>query len=105
MPTQPYNQQSYWYRQSKEVLLESEQGPVVLSHVQSDILDYFKSMNLVIGPTLSFVDQGLTSVQALRAIVWINQRFGLQLEPIIFYEYPNIELLSNYISEDRKVSV
>jgi acyl carrier protein len=47
---------------------------------------------------------GLDSVQTMKIATLGKQYFGLQLSPLVMWNYPNIESLSQYLAEELKVS-
>jgi acyl carrier protein len=51
-----------------------------------------------------FDSYGLDSVQTMNIANLGKQHFGLQLSPLIMWNYPNVESLSQYLSEELKAS-
>jgi acyl carrier protein len=51
-----------------------------------------------------FDSYGLDSVQIMKIANLGKQYFGLQLSPIVMWNYPNIESLSQYLAEEMKSS-
>lgn len=51
-----------------------------------------------------FDSYGLDSVQIMKIASLGKQYFGLQLSPIVMWNYPNIESLSQYLAEEIKSS-
>jgi acyl carrier protein len=51
-----------------------------------------------------FDSYGLDSVQVMSIANLGKQYFGLQLSPIVILNYPNIESLSQYISQELEAS-
>jgi acyl carrier protein len=53
---------------------------------------------------VSFDSYGLDSVQLMDIASLGKQYFGLQLSPIVIWNYPNIELLSQYLAKELERS-
>jgi acyl carrier protein len=51
-----------------------------------------------------FDSYGLDSVQIMKIASLGKQYFGLQLSPIVMWNYPNIQSLSQYLAEEIKSS-
>ncbi|NDJ22078.1 acyl carrier protein [Nostoc sp. B(2019)] len=51
-----------------------------------------------------FDSYGLDSVQTMNIANLGKQYFGLQLSPLIIWNYPNVESLSQYLAEELKAS-
>ena len=51
-----------------------------------------------------FDSYGLNSVQITSIASLGKQYFGLQLSPIVFWNYPNLELLSQYLAKELEES-
>lgn len=51
-----------------------------------------------------FDSYGLDSVQTMSIAKLGKQYFGLQLSPLVIWNYPNVELLSQYLAEELKAS-
>lgn len=52
----------------------------------------------------SFDSYGLNSVQTMNIAHLGKQFFGLQLSPLVIWNYPNLESLSQYLAEELKAS-
>jgi len=48
----------------------------------------------------NFIDYGIDSLQGLTLIETLNKEFGLQLALTIFFDYPSIQALSEYLSKN-----
>jgi acyl carrier protein len=53
---------------------------------------------------LPFDSYGLDSAKTMSIANLGNQYFGLQLSPILLWNYPNIESLSQYLAEELKTA-
>ena len=51
-----------------------------------------------------FESYGLDSVQTMSIANLGKQDFGLQLSPLVIWNYPNIESLSRYLAEELQAS-
>ncbi|MBW4563647.1 MAG: acyl carrier protein [Mojavia pulchra JT2-VF2] len=51
-----------------------------------------------------FDSYGLDSVQAMSIANLGKQRFGLQISPLLMWNYPNIDSLSQYIADELETS-
>jgi acyl carrier protein len=51
-----------------------------------------------------FDNYGLDSVQTMSIANLGKQHFGLQLSPIVIWNYPNVESLSQYLADELKNS-
>ena len=51
-----------------------------------------------------FDSYGLDSVQTMNIANLGKQYFGLQLSPLVMWNYPNIESLSHYLAEELEAS-
>ena len=52
-----------------------------------------------ISMTLSFSDQGVDSLLALRFVRKIHDEFGINLELEVFFDYPSLRELAIHLSE------
>ena len=86
----------------------SEQSPLTMLMIADDIQDWLASQIAEqigvdpddIDPRAPFDSYGLDSVQIMGIASLGKQYFGLQLSPIVIWNYPNIELLSQYLAKE-----
>lgn len=85
----------------------SEQQPSVPLMTAEDIQDWLANQIAgqtgvdpdEIDPRAPFDSYGLDSVQIMSIASLGKQYFGLQLSPIVVWNYPNIELLADYLAK------
>ncbi|MDM9383458.1 acyl carrier protein [Chlorogloeopsis sp. ULAP01] len=93
-----------------EQTLENQTSPVQMT--AEDMQDWLASQiaeQLGIEPDeidikVPFDSYGLDSVQIVSIANLGKQYFGLQLSPLLLWNYPNIESLSEYLVEELKIA-
>jgi acyl carrier protein len=94
----------------QEKILESEHNPRSMS--VEEIQDWLASQIAEqlgvdadeIDLRVPFEHYGLDSVQTMSIANLGKQYFGLQLSPIVIWNYPNVESLSQYLADELKNS-
>jgi acyl carrier protein len=94
----------------QEKILESEHNPQSMS--VEEIQDWLASQIAEqlgvdadeIDLRVPFEHYGLDSVQIMSIANLGKQYFGLQLSPIVIWNYPNVESLSQYLADELKNS-
>lgn len=96
----------------KEKMLKVQQCQSPQSMSAEDIQDWLAAQiakQLAVEPDeidirLPFESYGLDSVQTMSIANLGKQNFGLQLSPLVIWNYPNIESLSRYLAEELTAS-
>ncbi len=96
----------------KEKMLETEQHPSPQLMSAEDIQDWLAAQiaeqlgvdSEEIDIRVPFDSYGLDSVQTMSIANLGKQYFGLQLSPLVIWNYPNIESLSQYLAEELQAS-
>jgi acyl carrier protein len=96
----------------KEKMLETEQHPSPQLMSAEDIQDWLATQiaeqlgvdSDEIDLQVSFDSYGLDSAQTMSIANLGKQYFGLQLSPLVIWNYPNIESLSQYLAEELQAS-
>ena len=57
-----------------------------------------------IDPRSAFVEHGLDSLQSVALIGDLEKCLDKKLEPTLTWDYPSIEALANYLSEQQKLT-
>ena len=96
----------------KEKMLETQQHPSPQLMSAENIQDWLASQiaeQLGVDPDevnirSPFDSYGLDSLQTMSIANLGKQYFGLQLSPLVIWNYPNIESLSQYLAEELQAS-
>jgi acyl carrier protein len=94
----------------QEKILESEHNPRSMSVEEiQDWLAFQIAEQLGVDADeidlrVPFEHYGLDSVQTMSIANLGKQYFGLQLSPIVIWNYPNVESLSQYLADELKNS-
>jgi acyl carrier protein len=96
----------------KEKILEAPQHTSIQSMSAEDIQDWLASQvaeQLGVDPDeidilAPFDSYGLDSVQTMSIASLGKQYFGLQLSPLVIWNYPNIDSLSQYLAQELQAS-
>jgi acyl carrier protein len=96
----------------QEKMLQPQQSPSYQLSSAEDIQDWLAlqvAEQLGIDPDeinlrVPFNSFGLDSVQIMAIANLGKQHFGLQLSPLVIWNYPNIETLSQYLAEELRDS-
>lgn len=92
----------------QEKILEVQPHSVTAEDIQdwlaSQIAEQLGVDSDEINLKLPFDSYGLDSVQTMKIANLGKQYFGLQLSPLVMWNYPNIESLSQYLAEEIKAS-
>lgn len=96
----------------KEKMLETQQNPSPQLMSAEDIQDWLAAQiaeQLGVDPDeinirSPFDSYGLDSAQTMSIANLGKQYFGLQLSPLVIWNYPNIESLSQYLAEELQTS-
>lgn len=96
----------------KEKILEAQQHLSPQSMSAEDIQDWLAAQvaeQLGVDPDeidirLPFDSYGLDSAQTMSIAHLGKQYFGLQLSPLVIWNYPNIESLSQYLADELQAS-
>lgn len=95
-----------------EKILEVQQHPIPQSMSAEDIQDWLAAQiaeqlgvdSDEIDLQVPFDSYGLDSAQIMSIANLGKQYFGVQLSPLIIWNYPNIESLSQYLAEELEAS-
>jgi acyl carrier protein len=96
----------------KEKILEAPQHPSTPSMSAEDIQDWLASQiaeQLGVDPDeidirVPFDSYSLDSVQIMSIASLGKQYLGLQLSPLVIWNYPNIDSLSHYLAQELQAS-
>lgn len=97
-----------------EKMLEIQQShsPQLVGAEAEDIQDWIASQvaeHLGVDPDeidiqVPFDSYGLDSVQTMTIASLGKQHFGLEISPLVIWNYPNIESLSQYLAQELQAS-
>jgi acyl transferase domain-containing protein/SAM-dependent methyltransferase len=120
LPTYPFARERYWIG-AEPVEAEAEEqvlpqpaddaGPAAASagdlrgFVQAElsqmVMDFLNLRAGDVAPDRVLVDLGFDSIGLTNFAAAINQKYELDLTPVLFFEYPSVSELARYLSEER----